>query len=469
MLFNTKTFPVFLLLVLVSYYLLPRKYRSIQLLFFSYLFYSFWNWKFLVLLVASTVVDYYCGLALSQAATQKRKKQWLYLSLVSNLGTLAFFKYFNFFSDSTIQFCQLFGFEASFSTLNIVLPVGISFYVFQSLSYVIDVYRGNIKPVTNLRDFALYVSFFPQLVAGPIERATTLMPQLQALRNPTRLMIWEGLLLCASGYIKKVVLSDQISPQVDAAFANWATLSTIYLWEGILLFSLQIYFDFSGYTDIARGVSKWFGVELMLNFRQPYLSKSVTEFWSRWHISLSTWLKEYLYFPLGGNRKGSLRTYLNLMVTMLLGGLWHGANMTFVFWGFLHGLFLCVHKLWLKNRPAGREMGWVTTMGSILLTYFLVVMTWIPFRSATISDAFGYMKKLFVFEGPFDPSVPLYLAMLYFVWWIIDFPVYRSNNEYLMMRFPRAARISYVMITSLIVGILILTVKEARPFIYFQF
>jgi len=277
-------------------------------------------------------------------------KMILWGAIAVDLSLLGFFKYFNFFADSAVRLLQILGFEASPVALQILLPVGISFFTFQAMAYTIDVYWGREKAKYSFPLFALYVSFFPQLVAGPIERSTRLIPELQKKRVIYPEQIYSAFQLMLVGYFKKVFIADGVAPVVNRCFDSAGTVSGLALVFGAWLFALQIYGDFSGYTDIARGVSRLFGIELCLNFRQPYLSSNITEFWRRWHISLSSWLRDYLYIPLGGNRKGKYRPYLNNMITMLLGGLWHGANWTFVVWGGLHGLYLAVHKMMMGNQ-----------------------------------------------------------------------------------------------------------------------
>jgi len=470
MLFNSASFPVFLLLVLVSFHLCPKKHKALLLLVASYAFYSFWNWKFSFLLGLSTVVDYYCGLKLGDPNTRS-KNRFVLLSLLTNLGILGFFKYFNFFAGSFTDLLGILGMQASHSTLDIILPVGISFYTFQTISYTLDISRGKQKPESNFIRFALYVSFFPQLVAGPIERARNLLPQLKRFNRITKDRVWQGLALVILGYIKKVILSDRIAPIADAAFQNWESLPSIFLWEGLIVFSLQIYFDFSGYTDIARGVAKWFGVDLRVNFRQPYLSENITEFWKRWHISLSSWLKEYLYIPLGGNRTSRAKTYRNLMITMLLGGLWHGASFTFIVWGFLHGLYLAVHKLWLSLAPRKNDTPSPLPIKvlKIAATYFLVLITWLAFRAPDLTVMWGYLVQMFAFTGGWNTSVMLYLAMLWLIYLLVDLPIYYTEDEYVLLRVPKVYRLSYV---TLCIGLILIfgfTTTQARPFIYFQF
>ena len=350
MVFNSVTFAVFLPIVLGLYYVLNRRYQNLWLLAASCVFYGWWDSRFLALLAFSTVVDFYCAKKIAETEEDRRRKAYLLVSLISNLGILGFFKYFNFFVESTETALATIGWNVAAPVLQIVLPIGISFYTFQAISYTIDVYRRTIPPSRDFVAFALSVCYFPHLVAGPIQRASFLLPQLEAERRVRWVHIREGAGLIVFGLFKKVGVADAIAPMVDLRFAN----PELYGWADLLfalyLFAIQIYCDFSGYSDIARGTSKLFGIELMLNFDHPYFSRSITEFWRRWHISLSTWLREYLYIPLGGNRGGAWKTYRNLIVTMLLGGLWHGANWTFVIWGGLHGLYLAFHKMLLDRR-----------------------------------------------------------------------------------------------------------------------
>lgn len=351
MLFNSIIFFVFLGIVIPVYYMLPKKTsKHVFLVLASYFFYGYWDWRFCSLLLLSTVIDFFIAKSLQKSDDDKRRKLLLSLSLFSNLGILFFFKYFNFFIDSFKSISSDLGVELDFLHLNIILPVGISFYTFQTLSYTIDVYRKKLKPTTNFIDFALFVSFFPQLVAGPIERASNLLPQL-ARRNKVKVeQIKQGVVLIVTGLFRKVMIGDTSGRYVDHIFGNIEMYKSSEVIAALILFSIQIYADFSGYSKIARGTAKLLGIELMKNFEQPYLSTNITEFWRRWHISLSSWLKDYLYFSLGGNRKGKMKMYRNLMLTMLLGGLWHGASWNFVIWGGLHGVYLIIHKLILKKR-----------------------------------------------------------------------------------------------------------------------
>ncbi|MCF8219495.1 MAG: hypothetical protein K9I29_09540 [Bacteroidales bacterium] len=330
---------------------MPFKYKKPLLLIASYFFYGYWDWRFTGLLAISTIADYFIGKKLYSTEAPKKRKWFLFSSMFINLGILAFFKYFGFFVDSFETLAGVFGLQLDFIHLNIILPVGISFYTFQTMSYTIDIYRKKLEPTNNFIDFAVFVSFFPQLVAGPIERARNLLPQIARLSKPKRKQIEEGISLIVTGLFIKVMIGDTAGRFVDHIFGNPEIYKSFELISALILFSVQIYADFSGYSSIARGVAKLLGIELMKNFEQPYLSANITEFWRRWHISLSSWLKDYLYISLGGNRKGKSRTYVNLMITMLLGGLWHGASWNFVIWGGLHGIYLAVHKYMLEPTP----------------------------------------------------------------------------------------------------------------------
>lgn len=336
MLFTQLTFWVFFAIVAALYVLLPHKAQNRMLLVASYVFYGAWDWRFLSLILLSTGVDYVVGLKIGAEDHQARRKRLLAISLAVNLGMLGVFKYFGFFVSSFEALLAQFGYETDPFVLSIVLPVGISFYTFQTLSYTIDIYRRELEPSRDFLDFALFVAFFPQLVAGPIERARNLLPNIAAPRMLSWDALGRGAVLCLLGLIKKVVIADAIAPSVDAVYASPdPTRADVIL--ATWLFAIQIYCDFSGYTDIARGVAKMLGFRLMRNFAQPYFAVDPQEFWRRWHISLSTWLRDYLYISLGGNRGGAWTTYRNLMATMALGGLWHGAAWNFVLWGIYQG------------------------------------------------------------------------------------------------------------------------------------
>ena len=350
MLFNSTAFLTLLAFVVGVYYFFGRRGQNGLLLLASYVFYGWWDWRFCSLLLFSSVLDYVAADKIKKVRAKKRKKEWLYFSLAGNLGVLGLFKYFDFFSQSLQDLLGIYGVQADWPTLHIILPIGISFYTFQSMAYTIDVYRGKLRPIKNFLNFALYVSFFPQLVAGPIERADHLLPQLNRKREADFNRICEGLLLMLIGFVRKIAIADYLAPIVDQTFSNFQTQSSGVLVAGLLMFSLQIYADFAGYSDIARGSAKILGIDLRVNFDQPYFSKSFSEFWRRWHISLSSWLRDYLYIPLGGNQGSVKSTGRNLMLTMLLGGLWHGASWTFVVWGGLHGVYLALERIYFKKR-----------------------------------------------------------------------------------------------------------------------
>jgi alginate O-acetyltransferase complex protein AlgI len=378
--FNSLVFALFLPVVLGAFWFGPRRWRTGVLLLASYVFYGWWDFRFLGLILISTIVDYVVGLRLFDSSSERRRKSWLFLSIAVNLGILGSFKYLGFFVESAASLLAEIGVDTGQTLLSLVLPVGISFYTFQTLSYSIDIYRRELEPERNLARFALFVAFFPQLVAGPIERAKRLLPQLKDFPNRPQEVNWSGALaLILRGLFRKVVIADGVAPIVNEVFSKPEAYVGLTVAVGILAFSIQIYGDFAGYTDIARGVAKLFGVDLMVNFRSPYSARGFSDFWRRWHISLSTWLRDYLYIPLGGSHRGRLRTYINLMATMLLGGLWHGAGWGFLLWGLLHGAYLVIERLW-RGAHAGQ---WLPAS----IVFSIVTLTWIPFRAISIGRA----------------------------------------------------------------------------------
>ncbi|MDO7853455.1 MBOAT family O-acyltransferase [Hymenobacter convexus] len=403
MLFNSLHFLLFFPLVVGLYFGLPPRWRNPLLLAASYYFYMSWRAIYALLLLATTVLDYYSGYRMSQLPTKAARRPWLYLSLASNLGTLFVFKYFNFFRDSVLQLAEAFHLpHGSGPVLGLLLPVGVSFYTFQSVGYIIDVYQGRLAAERNFGRFALFVAFFPQLVAGPIERGGHMLPQFRREHEFDYQRVVSGLRLMAWGLFKKVVVADRLALLVNPIFNNPRQHP-----EGPLLllatlaFTFQIYGDFSGYTDMARGAARVLGFEFNLNFRQPYLSASVPEFWRRWHISLSSWFRDYVYIPLGGSRVAPARAYGNLLAVFLISGLWHGANWTFLVWGGLHGLYL-VLSTWA--RPARERLAQLTGLtahprlrraGGVLLTFGLVAYAWIFFRANTLDDAIFISQHLF--------------------------------------------------------------------------
>ena len=373
--------------VFLLHWLLPHKYRWALLLVSSCYFYMSWNPNYIVLILSATVVSYLAGILLEKTEQPGQRKAILVSAVGICLSLLFFFKYFNFFSDSVVQLLGLFSIRLHPVTLKVLLPVGISFYTFQTLSYVIDVYRGKVKPEHHFGIYATFVSFFPQLVAGPIERTENLLPQISREKTFRYDQAAYGLKLMAWGFFKKLAIADVLGPLADQAYANLAGCSTLDLLAAVLCFALQIYCDFSGYSDIAIGSAKLLGIDLMTNFRSPYFAKSIREFWSRWHISLSTWFRDYVYIPLGGSRRGKWKTCRNLLITFLVSGLWHGANWTFVVWGGLHGLAQVLEKLLSKGKqrlPVLRQA----------VVFLFCCVTWVFFRAESFSDAFCLLSEL---------------------------------------------------------------------------
>ena len=488
-LFNTAEFFIFFAAILLLYRALPHRAQNWMLLVASYVFYGWWDWRFLALIGASTVLDWALALGIERARERHgdaAAKRGIILSVVANLTILGFFKYFNFFVDSAEHLLRGFGYEGSTWTLRIILPVGISFYTFQSMSYTIDVYRGELKASRSLPDFALFVAFFPQLVAGPIERATSLLPQIQRPRHVTRTDWEEGLLLFAVGFFRKVAIADPAGVLADYYFADPAAFSSVQLSVGVLLYALQIYNDFAGYSDMARGSARLLGFTLMRNFRHPYFATSFSDFWKRWHISLSGWLRDYLYIPLGGNRNGRVRTHANLMATMLLGGLWHGANWTFVVWGGLHGAFLIVqHALTgvaprlasvclamppfatrsFTTLPGAPWLRTVQRVASALVVFFLVNVAWLFFRAPDFATAGTYVQGLLALTTGAEGAVlPLLVLCAYTLF--IDVPQAVAEDEYVFLNWPvyrRAVAAAAVCLVLLASG------TTHAPFIYFQF
>ena len=475
MLFNSATFLIFFAVVFGLYLPAPRRVRNALLLVASYVFYGAWDWRFLGLIAVSTAIDYWSARAIEGGAPERRER-WLALSVCANLGILAFFKYFNFFIDSFVELARVIGWSAPRGGLEIVLPVGISFYTFQTMSYTIDVYRGRMPAVRDFGLFALYVVYFPQLVAGPIERATNLLPQLDSDRRITWDQLRDGGWLVLVGLFKKVVVADNMARVVDPVFSAGGPVDGVTALLAVYAFALQIYADFSGYTDIARGVSKMLGVELMLNFRRPYFAADPREFWQRWHISLSQWLRDYLYIPLGGNRGGAARNYRNLMLTMLLGGLWHGASWMFVIWGAIHGGLLVAHRLWLEwIGPAAARLRWLVAPLAWLGFFHAVCFAWIFFRARSMAEAGNILSS---FGGGFavsEANVTTIAFMLLCAGPLLALDAWEEVHERLRGRtgppfiFGAPAPLRGFIYAVLIVYLAVVGAPAGVEFIYFQF
>ena len=468
MLFNSTSFAVFLPIVLILVGAAPRRLRNGLILIASYVFYGAWDWRFLGLILTSTLIDYCAGLVISTSEDRQRRRMALAVSLVGNLGILGTFKYFNFFVDSAVELIEWFGWHASRPALNLVLPVGISFYTLQTMSYTIDVYYERIAATRRFLDFAVFVAYFPQLVAGPIERAQDLLPQIRSPGKVTAERINIGLMLMLIGYTKKALIADSIAPITAQIYQDPGAHTAGVLVQGAYLFTLQIFCDFSGYSDIARGVSELLGIRLGENFRQPYVSQSITEFWRRWHMSLGSWLRDYVYIPLGGNRSGSLRTYGNIMTTFLLSGLWHGAAWTYVAWGGLNGFYLCVERaLGIGRAEPGTPDGageWARRAVRTFLTFHLVVITFVVFACPSIAHVVEYARGLLVLDQLSDAGwIPLLAALAVFS---IDIPQNATGDHTVFLRLPWWLQSP---IYAVLCFAIILYGDSDIPFIYFQF
>ncbi|WP_033959533.1 MBOAT family O-acyltransferase [Psychroserpens jangbogonensis] len=405
MFFNSIDFAIFFPIVFILYWLVSQKLflRNLLVLVASYVFYGWWDWRFLLLIVISSLVDFIVGQKLYKSENLKQRKGLLSISLIVNLGFLVYFKYTNFFIDTFVDSFRLFGKELEISTLNIILPVGISFYTFQTLSYTIDIYRKQLKPTKNWLAFFSFVAFFPQLVAGPIERASHLLPQFYKTYKFNYNLVKSGLLLMAFGLFKKMVIADRAAILVNQVYNNPTDYHGYETILATVLFAFQIYCDFSGYSDIAIGAARTMGFDLMKNFDSPYFSKSITEFWRRWHISLSTWFRDYVYIPLGGSRNGKYRTYANLFIVFVVSGLWHGAAMTFVVWGAIHGFIIVLEKVLTKYRKKifTSKNHFLNYFLAIPLTFIIVCFAWIFFRANSFNDAMIVINNSFIFP-PFS-------------------------------------------------------------------
>ena len=482
MTFTSLTFLLFFPFVFLLYWLKPQqKWQNSILVLASYFFYGWWDYRFCLLMLLSSLVDYFIGIAVHATDDRRIQRRYLILSLISNLGLLGYFKYYNFFSDSFVSLLNQFGWSVHPVIAEVILPVGISFYTFQTLSYTIDIYRGKLEPTRNLIDYLAFVSFFPQLVAGPIERATNLLPQFTVKREFSRSEASEGGRQILWGFFKKLVIADRMAVGVDAVYDNLADASGVSLLLATIFFAFQIYCDFSAYSDIAIGTAKMFRINLMRNFAYPYFSQSVTEFWRRWHISLSTWFRDYVFIPLGGSRCWAPRVCFNLMVTFVLSGLWHGADWKFIVWGAINGAALVVEKVLMVQRPRSDVPGGENDIPAVSVfvrmgyTFVIICVGWIFFCAASVSSAWLILYRI--------ASLPLTIAdpaslvldqavrkgigyLVVFV--IIEWGFRRHLHPIVVAKLPVAVR--WTVYTIVIwATIKMMLVNAVNPFIYFTF
>ena len=482
MLFNTLDFALFLPVVFLLYWFVFNKNLKFQnglLLLSSYFFYGCWDWRFLFLLLFSTLLDYYTGIKMQEAENKKTKKFWFWLSILTNLGFLGFIKYYTFFITSFEETVSKLGLHIDIWTLKIILPIGISFYTFHGLSYVIDIYNDKIKAERNFIDYAVFVSFFPLLVAGPIERATHLLPQIKKKRKFNYGFAINGLKQILWGLFKKIVIADNCAEFANTVFNQSEHQSGSTLIMGAVFFAIQIYCDFSGYSDIALGTARLFGIELLRNFAFPYFSRDIAEFWRRWHISLSSWFRDYLYIPLGGSRVNEWMKIRNTFIIFIVSGFWHGANWTFIIWGFLNALYILPSILFRSNRnhldivAQGKMLPTLNETLSMLLTFALTVFAWIFFRSESVKQAFHIVAEIFsgsTFSIPEFPINTMNILVLFFIaaFFIIEW--FGREQQYaiaiLGANWPKPLR--YAFYYFLLLSMFVLEGKS-NQFIYFQF
>lgn len=475
MLFNSLEFVIFFTIFFAVYWGLSQKVKLQNLFIFasSLVFYGWWDWRFVFLLIGSATIDYFAGLAIEGAKTQSKRKLFLWMSMLTNIGILFFFKYYSFFVNSFVEAFLSIGVELHPTTWHIILPVGISFYTFQAMSYTIDIYRRQLEPTRDFVQYMTFIAFFPPLVAGPIERAKHLLNQFSYVKKFDYQLAVDGLRQILWGFFKKMVIADSCAPLVNEIFTNYSTQSTPTLIMGAVLFAFQIYGDFSGYSDIAIGTSKLLGIRIIKNFNLPYFSRDIAEFWRRWHISLNTWFRDYIYIPLGGSKDGKWMAVRNTFIIFLISGFWHGANWTFLFWGFFHALLFIPLLVRGKNRrnldtvaqnsffPSIREilqMGW---------TFLLVCIGWIFFRADNITEAFGYIEQLFSFESlsvvkKYFAPIPFIILMLIFEWFG------RKLDHPLQLKFPLVIRWAVYYLFLILLWYAISAIQKS-DFIYFAF
>ncbi|MFV9550998.1 MBOAT family O-acyltransferase [Algibacter sp. PT7-4] len=477
MYFNSVEFFIFLPIVFILYWFVTNKKLNFQnalIVLASYVFYGWWDWRFLSLIVFSSLVDFSIGLLLKKEEKLSKRKLYLWTSICVNVGFLAFFKYCNFFIESFVDSFSFFGKELQVNTLNIVLPVGISFYTFQTLSYTIDVYNKKLDPTNNIISFLAFVSFFPQLVAGPIERATNLLPQFYKKRNFNYENAVDGLRQSLWGLFKKIVIADNCAKYANIIFNNSDDYSGSTLFLGAFLFAFQIYGDFSGYSDIAIGISRLFGFNLKQNFAFPYFSRDIAEFWRRWHISLSTWFRDYVYIPLGGSRGGTWMKIKNTFIIFLVSGFWHGANWTFVIWGFLNALYFLPLMLTNKNRvntnivAQGKHFPSLKEVIQMFTTFFITIIAWVFFRANSVEHAFSFIKGIFSIELFTMPEVlPSTVLVLILMFLIVEW--FGRNGQYAIDRIDSFNKPIRWSIYCLLIVLMFRFTGEEQAFIYFQF
>jgi alginate O-acetyltransferase complex protein AlgI len=477
MFFNSLAFAIFLPTVFFLYWFVFNKTKSAQnalLIIASYYFYSCWDWRFLFLLVFSTFLDYYTGIQIEKGKSEKSRKFWFWLSIIVNLGFLGMFKYYNFFASSFSDLLNSIGIKASPILLEVILPVGISFYTFHGLSYVIDIYYKRIKAEYNFVDYSLFVSYFPLLVAGPIERATHLLPEIKVKREFDLEKAKEGICQIIWGLVKKIVIADTCATYANAIFDNYTSMNSFSLILGAVYFAFQIYGDFSGYSDIALGVSKLFGLDLLRNFNYPYFSRDIAEFWRRWHISLSSWFRDYLYIPLGGSKGGLWMKIRNTFIIFIISGFWHGANWTYVAWGFINAVYFLPLLLSNSNRNNMDDIRLkfdfdsAKVMMSILYTFLLTCIAWVFFRARTITDAVEYLKRIIVnkdfsFQYLDNERYSYEILLMIGVFVLIEW-----NNRTKLE--PLSGKRSMLKIALAITAVIAFgTFSDYKEFIYFQF
>ena len=480
MIFNSIDFAIFLPIIYILYWFVTKRSLTIQnilLLVASYFFYAYWDPRFLLLLVFSTFLDYFTGIRMHDSRNVFWKKAWFWISIIVNVGFLGVFKYYNFFAESFAELLNGFGLHVNVWSLKIILPVGISFYTFHGLSYVIDIYKERIKPERNFVDYAVFVSFFPLLVAGPIERATHLLPQIQKKREFNYSKSIDGLRQILWGLFKKVVVADGCAEWSNMIFNDTGAYDGSTLFLGAIFFTFQIYCDFSGYSDIALGTARLFGIELLRNFSFPYFSRDIAEFWRRWHISLTTWFRDYLYIPLGGSKGGTWMKIRNTFIICLVSGFWHGANWTFIVWGALNAFYFLPLMLTNSNRnnleivAQGKWFPTVREIIGMVSTFLMAVFGWIFFRSNDLTHAFSFIGKMVTtnfFKAPKIPELA-YLSIFFIIFMLFVEWIGRESN-YALERIDKIKFVPFrwVFYSLLIVCIIVLSGKE-QEFIYFQF